>query len=64
MPKKPGYKDGRDKSNAPSGSGVMGHDKQPKSCNGMAAQRRDMGRVDERKMDYRGTSEKAFGYKY
>lgn len=65
MPKyKQGYKDRQDESYAMKGSGIMGHEKAPKSCNAMAAQKKDMGRISMKPMDYRGTPDQAFGYKY
>lgn len=59
-----GYSDYKDKSYKMKGMGVMGHEKSPSKCNAFAAQKRDMGRVDRIPMDYRGTPDKAFGYKY
>jgi len=47
-----------------SGSGVMGHEKSPKSCNAFAAQKKDMGRVQRIPMKHRGNPDKAFDYKY
>ena len=47
------------------GSGkVMGHDKKPEKCNVFAPQKKDMGRIQRRPMDYRGTPDKAFKYNY
>lgn len=43
---------------------VMGHEKDPKKVNSFAAQKRDLNRVDMKPMDYRGTPEQAFDYKY
>lgn len=58
------YKDRRDESYGMKDMGVMGHEKKPMKCNAFAAQKRDMRKVDDRPMDYRGTPNKAFGYKY
>jgi hypothetical protein len=62
--KKQRYKDRRDESYGMSNKGVMGHDKQPKSLNVFKSQKRDMGKVDVRSMDYRGSPDQAFDYKY
>jgi len=60
MPKDKGYAMPKGMGN----SGVMGHEKKPKPCNAFAAQKKDMGRIQRRPMDYRGTPDKAFEYKY
>lgn len=44
--------------------GVMGHDKMPKKTNVFAAQKRDIGRVQMKPMDYRGSPDDAFDYNY
>lgn len=62
--KKQGYKARRDESYGMKNMGVMGHDKQPKSCNAFKAQKKDMGRVNVKRMDYRGSPDQAFDYKY
>jgi hypothetical protein len=60
----PKYKQGSEDKYAMKGAKVMGHEKSHRPCNAFAAQRKDMGRISPRKMDYRGTPEQAFGYKY
>jgi len=64
--KKQGYKDRRDESYGMKGMGmgVMGHEKMPKGINAFAAQKKDMKKVDMKPMDYRGSPDKAFDYKY
>ena len=47
-----------------SGAGIMGHEKKPYKCDAFSAQKRDMKRLDKRPMDYRGSPDKAFQYKY
>ena len=61
---KQGYKDRQNESYAMKGKGVMGHEKKPSKCNAFAAQKKDMSRIQAEPMDYRGTPEQAFGYKY
>lgn len=46
------------------GMGVMGHEKKPSKCNAFAAQKKDLSRVQMKPMDYRGSPDKAFDYKY
>ena len=45
-------------------SGVMGHEKQPRSCDAFAAQKKDYGRVDKTSMTNRGNPQQAWDYKY
>ena len=47
-----------------SGKGSMGHEKSPSKCNAFAAQKKDLSKVQRLPMDYRGTPDQAFGYKY
>ncbi len=44
--------------------GVMGHDGGVSSIETMSPQKRDMGRLQIRPMEYRGYADKAFEYKY
>lgn len=43
---------------------VMGHDSTPYHINALGAQKRDMGRINQLPMQYRGTPDQAFDYKY
>ena len=43
---------------------LMGHDSKPYHINAFKAQKRDMGRIRDRPMSYRGTPDQAFDYKY
>lgn len=60
--KKQSFKSRRDESYGM--KGVMGHEKKPMKCNPFAAQKSDMGRLQEKSSHYRGNSDKAYGYKY
>lgn len=62
--KKQDYKSRRDESYGMKGKGIMGHEKKPSECNAFAAQRKDLSRVQRKPMDYRGSPDKAFDYKY
>lgn len=68
MPKDKGYSYGSSKmdrkNNYMSNDGVMGHDSKPYHINVLAAQKRDNGRINQLPMEYRGTPEQAFDYKY
>ena len=57
MPKDKGY-------GMKSSGKVMGHDKSPGKINAFAAQKRDMRKIQRIPMEYRGTPDKAFDYKY
>jgi len=46
------------------GGGVMKNHGNTSSIATISPQKRDMGRLDVRPMEYRGYSEKAFAYKY
>ncbi len=46
------------------GSGIMGHDKSPKEINAFRSQKRDLGRMQVRPMEYRGYPDAAFAYEY
>ena len=61
---KQSYSDRKNESYGMKGMGVMGHDSKVYQCNAFAAQKKDLSKVDRISMDYRGTPEKAFGYKY
>lgn len=45
-------------------SDVMGHDSEIYHVNALAAQKSDLGRLNQIPMQYRGTPEQAFDYKY
>ncbi len=60
MPKGKGYK----MKGYSNGKGVMGHEKSPSGINAFAAEKKDLGRLQLIPMDYRGTPDQAFGYKY
>lgn len=62
--KKQDYKSRRDESYGMKNMGVMGHDKKPMQCNAFAAQKKDLSRLQREPMEYRGTPEQAFKYKY
>lgn len=58
------YKDSKEKSYGMKDMGVMGHATKTYKCDAFAAQKSDLGRLDKRPMDYRGTPKQAFGYEY
>ena len=69
MPKDKGYGQSAAKHNMKykggmKGGKVMGHEKKPMKCDPLMAQKSDMGKVQKRPMDYRGTPKQAFEYKY
>jgi len=59
------YKDRRDESYGASKSGgVMGHEKKPKKCDPLAAQKSDLGRIKREPQTNRGYPSEAWNYKY
>lgn len=59
-----GTKDMKNMSYGMKDMGIMSHEKKPYKCDAFGAQKRDMNRVDVKEMDYRGSPDKSFNYKY